>query len=88
LFVEKQFGIRSQEAAWIFSGNEISQIFFILVLPFLPRIKKRTLWTSVAMLFSALGKNYDLLNHGAPLPTQDQEENTLDICGHALLCTR
>lgn len=53
--IEKQFGIKSQEAAWIFSGNEISQIFFILVLPFLPRIKKRTLWTSIAMMFSALG---------------------------------
>lgn len=53
--IEKQFGIKSQEAAWIFSGNEISQIFFILVLPFLPRIKKRTLWTSIAMMLSALG---------------------------------
>ena len=59
---EKQFGIRSQEAAWIFSGNEISQIFFILVLPFLPRIKKRTLWTSIAMIFSALGQYDDILS--------------------------
>ena len=35
--IEKQFGIKSQEAAWIFSGNEISQIAFIFVIPFLTR---------------------------------------------------
>ena len=54
--VEKQFGMKSTETAWVFSGNEISQIFFIVVLPFLSRIKKRTLWTSVAMVFSGFGK--------------------------------
>jgi len=53
--IEKQFGIKSQEAAWIFSGNEVSQICFILVIPFLSKIKKRPLWTSVALLFSSLG---------------------------------
>ena len=53
--IEKQFGIKSQEAAWIFSGNEISQIAFILVLPFLRRLNKRILWTSVALMVSSLG---------------------------------
>ena len=53
--IEKQFGIKSQEAAWIFSGNEISQIFFIFVLPFLTRLQKRIMWTSVALMVSALG---------------------------------
>ena len=53
--IEKQFGIKSQEAAWIFSGNEISQIVFILVLPFLRKLKKRILWTSVALMVSAVG---------------------------------
>ena len=53
--IEKQFGIKSQEAAWIFSGNEISQIAFILVLPFLRRLNKRILWTSLALMVSALG---------------------------------
>ena len=33
--IEKQFGIKSQEAAWVFSGNEISQIPLIFFLPFL-----------------------------------------------------
>jgi len=31
--VEKQFGIKSREAAWIYSGNEISNIFFVFLLP-------------------------------------------------------
>lgn len=53
--IEKQFGIKSQEAAWIFSGNEISQIAFILFLPFLRKITKRTMWTSLALLASAFG---------------------------------
>ena len=54
--IEKQFGIKSQEAAWIFSGNEISQIFFIFVLPFLTRLQKRIMWTSVALIVSAVSK--------------------------------
>ena len=37
------------------SGNEISQIFFIFFFPMLARIRRRSLWTSVAMLLSALG---------------------------------
>jgi hypothetical protein len=53
--IEKQFGIKSQEAAWIFSGNEISQIAFIFALPFLRKIKRRTMWTSLALLASAFG---------------------------------
>lgn len=53
--IEKQFGIKSQEAAWIFSGNEISQIAFIFFLPFLRKIKRRTMWTSIALLASAFG---------------------------------
>ena len=53
--IEKQFGIKSQEAAWVFSGNEISQIAFIFFLPFLRKIKRRTMWTSIALLASALG---------------------------------
>ena len=44
-----------QETAWVFSGNEISQICFIFALPFLSKIHRRTLWTSVAMMCAALG---------------------------------
>jgi len=53
--IEKQFGIKSQEAAWVFSGNEISQIAFIFFLPFLRKIKRRTMWTSLALLASSFG---------------------------------
>ena len=44
-----------QETAWVFSGNEISQICFIFALPFLSKIHRRTLWTSVAMVLTAFG---------------------------------
>ena len=54
--IERQFGIKSQEAAWIFSGNEVSQIAFIFVLPFLTRLQKRIMWTSVALIVSAVSK--------------------------------
>ena len=69
--IEKQFGIKSKETAWVFSGNEIrfvfqiskvqqnkqfsSQILFIFALPFLGLIKRRTLWTSVSMILTACG---------------------------------
>jgi len=53
--VERQFGIKSKEAAWIFSGNEISQIFLVFLLPFLNRIKRRTLWTSIATIVGGFG---------------------------------
>ena len=91
--MEKQFGIKSEEAAWIFSGiiiiinilsmimimiitiimiysiiiitqmsgNEISQIFFIFFFPLLAKIRRRSLWTSVAMLLSALGPDKPLV---------------------------
>eukprot|EP00092_Neocalanus_flemingeri_P019109 GFUD01020699.1.p1 GENE.GFUD01020699.1~~GFUD01020699.1.p1 ORF type:complete len:655 (+),score=122.20 GFUD01020699.1:219-2183(+) len=85
--IEKQFGIRSQEVAWIFSGNEISQVCFILVIPFLSKIKKRPLWTSVALLLSALGyflcaipyllKDKQHYEGGWNLQTKQAE----DICG-------
>ena len=39
----------------MFSGNEISQICFIFALPFLSKIHRRTLWTSVAMILTAFG---------------------------------
>jgi len=53
--IEKQFGIKSEEAAWVYSGNEMSQIFFLFFLPFLSKVKKRPLWTSLALLCSSLG---------------------------------
>jgi MFS family permease len=53
--IEKRFGLKSREATWIYSGNEISQIFFILFLPFVGRVKKRPLFMGVSIMLSAIG---------------------------------
>ena len=67
--IEKQFGIKSQEAAWIFSGNEISQIAFIFVIPFLTRYK------------FVIAANCRIFHK----PDQTTEENPVDIhCAHCV----
>ena len=53
--VEKQFGVKSAEIAWVYSGNEISQICFIVFLPFVGRVKKRPLVMGLASVISASG---------------------------------
>jgi MFS family permease len=53
--IEKRFGLQSKEAAWIYSGNEISQIFFIVFLPFVGRVKRRPLFISMGIMLSAIG---------------------------------
>ena len=45
--VEKHFGLKSKEAAWIYSGNEISQICFIVFVPVVGRIVKKPLAMSL-----------------------------------------
>ena len=53
--IEKQFGVKSAEIAWVYSGNEISQICFIVFLPFVGRVKKRPLIMGIASVISACG---------------------------------
>ena len=53
--IEKQFGVKSAEIAWVYSGNEISQICFIVFLPFVGRVKKRPLIMGLASVISAFG---------------------------------
>ncbi len=53
--IEKSFGLKSKEAAWIYSGNEVTQILQILFLPFIGRVKRRPLWLAVGSVISALG---------------------------------
>ena len=53
--IEKQFGVKSAEIAWVYSGNEISQICFIVFLPFVGRVKKRPLLMGLASIISACG---------------------------------
>ena len=53
--LERQFGIKSKEAAYIMSGNEFSQILFVFVMPFIVKVKKRPFWTAMGLFCSALG---------------------------------
>ncbi len=53
--VERRFGIGSKEAAWIYSGNEFSQIFFVVFLPIVGRVKRRPLFMGAALALSAVG---------------------------------
>jgi len=53
--IERRFGLKSKEAAWIYSGNEISQIFFIVFLPFVGRVKKRPMFMALSTALAALG---------------------------------
>ena len=53
--IEKEFGLKSKEAAWVYSGNEIAQICFIVFLPFVGRVKRRPLYIGVAAIISAIG---------------------------------
>ncbi len=61
--VEKQFGIRSKEAAWIYSGNEFSQIFFIVFLPLVGKVKRRPLFMGMALALSTFGLMLMALPH-------------------------
>ena len=63
--IEKEFGLKSKEAAWIYSGNEIAQILFIVVLPFIGRVKRRPLFMGLAAIVSAIGMFLIALPHFA-----------------------
>ena len=53
--VEKHFGLKSKEAAWIYSGNEISQICFIVLVPVVGRIQRKPLAMAIMSVISAAG---------------------------------
>lgn len=53
--VEKEFGLKSKEAAWIYSGNEISQVLFVVFLPFVGRAKRKPFFIGLAAMISAIG---------------------------------
>ena len=53
--LERRFGIKSKESAYLMSGNEISQIFFLFVMPFIIRVKKRPLSMAMALFCSGFG---------------------------------
>ncbi len=53
--IERKFGIKSKETAYMMSGNEISQILFVFAMPLMIKVKRRPLWTALGLLCSALG---------------------------------
>ena len=61
--IEKEFGLQSKEAAWVYSGNEISQVLFVVFLPFVGRAKRRPLYIGIAACVSALGMLLIALPH-------------------------
>ena len=48
--IEKTFGIKSKETAYLMSGNEIAQILFLFFLPLTLKVKKRPLWCAIGMV--------------------------------------
>ena len=48
--VEKVFGLRSEYSAFVMSGNELSQILLILVLPCINQAQRRPLWVGSGTL--------------------------------------
>ncbi|CAB4061092.1 unnamed protein product [Lepeophtheirus salmonis] len=57
--IEKKFGLKSQEIAWVYSGNEISQAFFLFALPFMGIIRKRTLFMG-SLNYSIRSRSHNL----------------------------
>ena len=53
--LERRFGITSKESAYLISGDEITQILFLFVLPFVIKVKKRTLWLALSMFCTGVG---------------------------------
>jgi hypothetical protein len=46
---------QSKEAAWIYSGNEFSQILLLFFLPFFVHLKRRPLWLGLVTILAGLG---------------------------------
>ena len=68
--IERQFGIKSKEAAYLMSGNEFSQILFVFVMPMLVKVKKRPLWTALGLWCSAIGCFLMAVPHWSKSPQQ------------------
>ena len=61
--IEKEFGLQSKEAAWVYSGNEIAQVLFIVFLPFVGKAKRRPLYIGIGACVSAIGMLLIALPH-------------------------
>ena len=48
--IEKAFGLRSEYSAFVMSGNELSQILLILVIPCINQAQRRPLWVGIGKI--------------------------------------
>ena len=53
--IERRFGIKSKESAYLLSGNEIFQILFLFMMPFIIKVKRRPLWMALSLFCTGIG---------------------------------
>ena len=88
--IEKEFGIKSKETAYLNSGNEIAQILFIFFLPLMMKVKKRPLWCGIGMMTTALGLYMMALPHilisraVIEVKTESCEAEDSGLCGSSV----
>ena len=68
----------------VFSGNEISQILFLFVMPFVIKVKKRPLWTAIGVCCTGLGCIIMAIPHFLPgrnlhRPVAPADNTTQDV---------
>ena len=82
--VEKEFGLKSKEAAWIYSGNEISQVLFVVFLPFVGRTKRKPFFIGLAAIISAIGMFLIAVPHFAGRGKSHQLGNVLSTYSYMM----
>jgi len=86
--LERKFGIKSKETAYLMSGNEIAQILFLFFLPLTVKVKKRPFWCGIGMVFTALGLYMMALPHFLTgynqLDTMVKTDNKADLAKQGL----
>jgi len=93
--LEKKFGIKSKETAYLMSGNEIAQILFLFFLPITVKAKKRPLWCGIGLAITSFGLFIMCLPHFLTgynhIDTQvdideftEEEKESQGLCGSSL----
>ena len=81
--LERKFGIKSKETAYLMSGDEIAQILFLFFMPLTVKAKKRPLWCGISMALSAVGLYLMSLPHLITgrwtTPLQDDQFSQADM---------
>eukprot|EP00092_Neocalanus_flemingeri_P037475 GFUD01040807.1.p1 GENE.GFUD01040807.1~~GFUD01040807.1.p1 ORF type:complete len:723 (+),score=131.38 GFUD01040807.1:150-2318(+) len=86
--LERKFGIKSKETAYLMSGNEIAQILFLFFLPLTVKVKKRPFWCGIGMVFTSLGLYMMALPHFLTgynqLDTMVSTDNSADLASQGM----